>query len=120
MVPAAPCPATQVENNSKVEVLSVQLIMEQCASIRDHITLSRTLASQHFPGLASGTSRTGASAFTAMLPLPVDQGMRATSMGQVRSYQAPPASASATGCCRGPLLIKCPSQHVVGLSGRLC
>jgi hypothetical protein len=113
-----------LENNSKVEVLSVQLVMEQCASIRDDIFLSRTLASQHFPGLASGTSRTGASAFTAMLPLPVDPGMRATSMGQVGSYQAPPAAVAAaaaavTGCCRGPLLIKCPSQHAVGLSGRL-
>jgi hypothetical protein len=75
--------ACQVDNTSKVDIKSVQLLLEQCASIKDQVQMTKAFTSHTFEGLASGTSRTGAAAFTAMLPL--DQNLRATSLGQVRN-----------------------------------
>jgi hypothetical protein len=81
--PLAPAPP-QVDNKSVVNVKQVRLLFEQCADIsRAGINLRRTLAEQDFEGLAKGTSRLGPIAFQAMLPL--EPGLQATSMGQVRA-----------------------------------
>lgn len=84
-----PCPH-QVDNKSKVDIKSVQLLLEQCASIKDHVQMSRTVASHCFEGVVSFTSRTGGAALQAMLP--VDHQLRATSLGQVCLWAVPLSS----------------------------
>jgi hypothetical protein len=80
---SSPAPPPQVDNKSKVDIKSVQVLLEQRASIKDHVQMTRTVASHCFEGLVSGTSRTGGAALQAMLP--VDHQLRATSLGRYAS-----------------------------------
>jgi hypothetical protein len=103
---SSPAPPPQVDNKSKVDIKSVQVLLEQRASIKDHVQMTRTVASHCFEGLVSGTSRTGGAALQAMLP--VDHQLRATSLGQVcLSLWAQPlhAACNTPACTHSPCTV---------------